>query len=293
MHDIIGAPFDNASYERGCRDSPDALRRFGLSNRLTWLRKMGVEAVDGGDVVPDNEDEDAVSYCDRLFKGVGTVYDQGRRPIIVGGDHAISMGTVAAAAEHLRKIDGCDARLGLVWVDAHADLETPESSSSGNLHGTPMAHLLGLGDQSLAAVGGFTPKVRPEHVAYIGLRDTSPAERSLIRTMELTTYTIPDIERLGITGVCERVMQAMDALDGFVVSFDMDAIDPTDAPGVQAPAPGGLHYREAKVVMELAALAPKLLSIEIVEFNPTRDRDDITVRAVVGLLESAMGLRVV
>lgn len=298
--EIIGAPFDLTSHTRGCALAPATLREAGLAGRLNYLRKFGINAIDSGDVLPSNTDlvdspsphflEEFLSFGNALTKRLTASYHAGKTPFVVGGDHAISIASVTAAALHLRSTKGPEARLGLVWVDAHPDLEIPGTSGSGNLHGMAAAHLLGLGDARLTQFGGFAPKVRFEDMVYIGLRDSSLRERTILRERGITTFSMSDVEEIGITELCRRVFQSLDErTDGFVVSFDMDAIDPLEAPGVQAPERGGLRFREARVLMERATASEHLISLELVELNPPRDHESTTVAAALSLIEAGLG----
>ena len=294
-YEFIGAAFDKASHIPGCADAPDGLRKCGLMHRVKWLGKQGIAGIDGGNVAsPDGDAYPAtVQFCEDLNLRLEQSYAQGHTPVVIGGDHSISMGSVSAAAAFLRKAKGPSARLGLIWVDAHPDLETPQSTSSGNLHGTAAAHLLGFGDDDLAGIGGFSPKVLPGDLVYIALRDTSLAERTLIRENGITAFTMTDVVRHGIGNICEKALKAMDAVDGFVVTFDMDAIDPAEAPAVQAPERGGLLFREARALMELVSASPKLMSVEIVELLPALDEGEMTQRAAISLIAAAIGRQIV
>jgi arginase len=301
--EIIGAPFDLGSPARGCATAPGALREKGLVRRLQRLGEVGRHVVDSGDVSSPRPSEDPstpkhlpelVQFSSSLMERVRRCYRSGRQPVVVGGDHSISIGSVSAAAEHVRDQHGLDAHLGLLWVDAHPDLETPEASPSSDLHGMSVAHLMGYGVAELCDLGGFRPKVRPEHVVFVGLRDVVACEREMIGRHNMAVYTSSDVERLGIVEVCRRAFTHLaDKTAGFVVSFDMDACNPVEAPGVQYPTPGGLTYRESQVLMEFASNADGLVSVELVEVDPTRDATSTTVTAAIDLIRTALGGRTI
>ena len=297
-YEIIGASFDLGAPSRGSAAAPAYLREKGLTERIEALKRLGIDVVDGGDVagptvgesgtVPPNLPQ-LLSFGKELIARLDRSYASGRTPVVIGGDHSISTASVAAAAMHLRSTRGPEADLGLIWVDAHPDLETPASAPEGDLHGTPVAHLLGLGDPGLAGLGGFAPKLRPSNVVQICLRDITTSERDAIAERGVTAYTATDVERIGIGEVCARTFTHMsERTDGFVLSFDIDACDVSEAPGVVYPERGGLSYREAMVVMEDAARAPNLLSLELVEIDPTKDTDGRTAELAIWLIHRAL-----
>jgi arginase len=297
-YEIIGASFDLGAPSRGSAAAPAYLRENGLSKRVASLSRRGIDVVDGGDVVGPTEGDarttppnlrELISFGEQLIERLDRSYAAGRTPVVIGGDHSISAASVSAAARHLRSARGPDARLGLVWVDAHPDLETPESDPEGDLHGMPVAHLMGLGDPGLAGLGGFAPKVVPEHVVQICLRDITTAERDAIVEHGVTAYTSTDVERLGIGEICDRTLAHMaERTDGFVLSFDVDACDESEAPGVVYPERGGLTYREAMVVMEVVAEASNLISLEVVEVDPSRAGAERTADLAVWLIHRAL-----
>lgn len=297
-YEIIGAAFDLGAPSRGSAAAPAYLREKGLSKRIESLERLGIDVVDGGDVAGPSEGDaggvppnlpELLSFGVDLIERLDRSYGAGRTPVVVGGDHSISVASISAAARHVRSLRGAGASLGLVWVDAHPDLETPESDPEGDLHGTPVAHLLGLGDSRLAGLGGFAPKLRPENVVQICLRDITRAERHTIEELRITAYSSTDVERLGIGEICDRTFAHMaDRTDGFVLSFDIDACDESEAPGVVYPERGGLTYREAMVVMEGAAEAPNLVSLELVEVDPTREGAERTADLAIWLIHRAL-----
>ncbi|MHC5036355.1 MAG: arginase [Planctomycetota bacterium] len=297
--EIIGAPFDRGSPKPGCGDAPRVLREKGLVRRLQGLRTAGVTVTDGGDVpapppLPDpgkpKHAAELLTFSASLMEKIGDAHKAGNVPVVVGGDHAVSIPSVSATAAFARATGGEDAHIGLLWVDAHPDIEPPESDPNADLHGMSVAHLLGYGDEALRTLGGFQPKLLPEHIAYIAIREVVASERELIRKHDLRTFTPTDIERMGIFAVCkEAFARVSTGTVGFVLSFDMDACNPAEIPGVTYREPGGLTYREAQVVMEYAARSASLMSLELVEYLPARDRDNESAFAAIELLRTALG----
>jgi arginase len=292
--EIIGAPFDSGSSHKGSKDGPASIRTAGLIRRIEYLKSLGFEVEDGGDVeAPEPSDSDKIprgldemtAYAPLLMKRLEVCLRRGNVPLVLGGDHSISIPTVSAVADFLRSSANPRGPLGLVWVDAHPDLETPGEDSTNDLHAMATAHLLDLGVPGLRTLGGFAPKVQPEHLVYIGLRDVVSEEKQHIRDMGITSYTASDVERMGIASICDETFAHMaEKTDAFVLSFDVDAVDPMAAPGVDYPEPGGLTIREATVVMESAGMSPNLAMVELVETNPKKDRDDMTSRVAIGLI---------
>ena len=263
QYEIVGALFDFGSALRGCAQAPRVLRDKGLIKRLNSLIETGISISDGGDVISYEVSESyslsnsitALStFSTRLMSRLEKSYDSGYTPVVIGGDHSISIPSVSAASVHHRKLLGDEAELGLIWVDAHPDLGYPEACPNVELHGMSVAHLIAHGDEKLTGLGGFYPKLRPENIFFIGLREVMACEKDLIKKHVMTAYTMTDIERLGIFQVCEEVFsQIRKKTSGFVVSFDIDACNPLEAPAVQYPEPGGLTYRESRVLMEYVA----------------------------------------
>jgi arginase len=300
-YEIIGATFDLGACEAGSNEAPQVLREKILAKRLDWLkRKWGIDVVDGGDVpAPNNVNHELTAeermkllagYSSVLYERVGWVYDLGRTPVVLGGDHAVSISTVSAAASDLQKKHGSAARLGLLWIDAHADLNTKEN---GNPHGRAAAVLLGHGPASLVQLGGFGPKVRPEDLILIGVRDLAPNEHDLIKQHSITIHGIHDVDMTGFLEVCRKSLARLeDQTDGFVLSFDVDACDGAIFPGCSTPLVGGLSAREARMVFELTVDSPKLMGIDLVEFNPRRDVNGNTLNLMGTLIDAALGWKV-
>jgi arginase len=211
-------------------------------------------------------------------------------PVVIGGDHSIAIGTVGGVANHFRKKK---RRIGLLWIDAHADMNTPESSPSGNVHGMPLAAIVGMGAKKLTHLCGFAPMVDPKNVALVGIRDVDALEKSHVRDSGVRAFTMRDIDERGMRAVMEDALRIVsEGTAGFHVSLDMDAVDPQYAPGVGTPVRGGLDYREAHLAMEMAGDTGKILSMEIVEVNPVFDEANRTALLAVELVTSAMGKRI-
>ncbi len=277
---ILGVPMDLGASRRGTDMGPSALRNAGLGPAL---RELGYEVAREEDVfVPgmetrDGSGEDAsrrfkkeiLHVCTRLAARVEKMLDEGGLPLVLGGDHSIGMGTVTGVAAHFRKRE---QEIGLIWFDAHADINTPDSSPSGNIHGMPLSHLLGMGDPELAGLGGFSGKVRPERVALVGIRDVDAGERELIKRTGVRTWTMRDIDEKGMARVSREVLDTVcNGTAGFHLSFDVDGLDPEVVPGVGTPVPGGVNFREAHLFLEVLADSGKMTSMEVVELNPLLD----------------------
>jgi arginase len=296
---IIGVPLDLGAGRRGVDMGPSALRIAGLDNRLAAL---GCTVVDRGDIdAPIQETNDPgdpgkkymreiASVCERLFDRSLEAFDAGALPLVLGGDHSLGAASVGAAAAFARRQG---RPIGLLWVDAHGDMNTPSSSGSGNVHGMPLAALLGQEPRELAMLGGFAPKVLPRCTVLVGVRNIDPIEREIVRASGVHVFTIKDIDRLGIAAVTERALAlANDGTAGVHVSFDLDVCDPTIAPGVGTPVKGGLDYREAHLLMEMVADSGTLLSLDVVEINPVLDVMNSTAVLGTELVLSALGMHI-
>jgi arginase len=225
-----------------------------------------------------------------LYKTSLAVFDKGGFPLVLGGDHSLAAGSVAATAELVRR----DQKpLGLIWVDAHGDMNTPSTSGSGNVHGMPLASLLGPDPPELSRIGGFSPKVLPQHTVLIGIRNLDEREKELVRGSGVHVFTMKDIDRAGIAAVAEQALAlAGTGTGGVHVSFDLDVCDPAIAPGVGTPVKGGLDYREAHMVMEIVADSGLLTSLDLVEVNPTLDVRNATAQLGTELALSALGMKI-
>ncbi|WP_049982398.1 arginase [Halorubrum sp. BV1] len=295
---IIGAPTDYGANRRGVDMGPSAIRYAGLADQL---ERAGIDPVDAGDLaVPRAEERDpdadtpsewnakflgeTADVCGRLAEEVSDTLAAGSVPLALGGDHSIAIGSLVGSAR--------DAEIGAVWFDAHADLNTPTTTPSGNVHGMPLAAALGIGafaDTEWANAPGLSP----ENVALVGLRSVDGAEADLLREREFTVYTMSDIDERGITAVTEEAMATAAAdVDGVHVSLDLDWLDPNEAPGVGTPVRGGVTYREAHSAMEIVDETASLRSMELVEVNPTLDQHNETAELATELAASAFGKRV-
>jgi arginase len=293
---IIGVPLDLGGNRRGTDMGPSAFRIAGLAEQLT---KLGVTVIDKGDVpspIPEKKGagdprkryvKEIARVCQRVFHTSLASFAEGAMPIVLGGDHSLGAGSVAAAAAHLRQ---GGKSLGLIWVDAHADMNNPSSSESGNVHGMPLAALLGTGPAELAHFGSTAPAVRANHTVLVGIRNLDETEKKIVRASKVHVFTMKDIDRLGIAEVMARAIAlASRGTGGFHVSYDLDVCDPTVAPGVGTPVKGGLSYREAHVVMESIAESGRLTSFDLVEVNPTLDIRNTTAELGTELALSALG----
>jgi arginase len=293
---IIGVPLDLGASRRGTDVGPSALRIAGLG---AALRRMGYDVALEEDIPAPametrrSEDKHArykpqiLDVCTRLATRVKEVVDAGDFPLVLGGDHSIAMGTVAGTAAHYHEKE---QPIGLIWFDAHGDMNVPKSSPSGNIHGMPLAHLLGKGDDDLKNILGFHPKVKPENVALIGIRAIDAGERKIIRDSGIHAFTMREIDEHGMAAVARRALEVVnDGTAGFHVSFDVDGCDPTVIPGSGTLVPGGVSFREAHLLMEYVADSSRLLSLEIVELNPFLDERNISAKRALELILSAMG----
>jgi arginase len=292
---IIGVPLDLGGNRRGTDMGPSAFRIAGLADRIS---KLGFTVGDKGDVsspIPEEKGfgdprkkyvKDIARVCQRLYQTALASFADGAMPIVLGGDHSLGAGSVAAAAMHARK---SGKPLGLIWVDAHADMNNPKSSESGNVHGMPLAALLGAEPSELHMLPNG-PAVSPKHTVLVGTRNLDEIEKKIVRASKVHVFTMKDIDNLGISEVMARALAvATRGTAGFHVSYDLDACDPTVAPGVGTPVKGGLSYREAHVVMEMVAESGKMTSFDLVEVNPTLDIRNTTAELGTELALSALG----
>jgi arginase len=296
---ILGAPLDLGAGRRGVDMGPSAIRVARLNQRLTSLG-YGVE--DLGNVAVDQPENSPVGpeqarylsqiagTCRRLAQTVAKTADSGAFPVVLGGDHSVAIGTIAGMSRHLRRRR---QKLGLIWVDAHADMNPPETSPSGNVHGMPLACTIGLGPKPLSRLLGYAPKVSPRNVVLLGVRDVDQLEKPHVRDSGVRAFTMRHIDERGVVTVLREALEiAGSDTGGIHVSFDMDAVDPREAPGVGTPVPGGLTYREAHLVMEILCDSGKVVSTEMVEVNPVMDESNRTAELAVELIMSVMGTRI-
>lgn len=294
--DIIGVPLDLGAGRRGVDMGPSAMRYAGLRSGLEELghhvRDRGNLVVPLAETCPPVAPGEPLRYltpiaavCAELADLVAEVIAEQRLPLILGGDHSISIGSVSGVAR--------DQAPGLLWIDAHADFNDPATTPSGNIHGMPLAALTGRGHPRLTGLAGRCPAVAPDSVALLAIRDLDRGEREALRSSGIQCFTMHDIDRLGMNAVMERALVRVDARsNGFHVSFDLDAVDPREAPGVGTPVLGGLSFREAHLAMELIAQHGGLRSLDLVEVNPILDERNHTARLAVQLALSALGKRI-
>jgi len=290
---VIGVPMDLGAGRRGVDMGPSALRLARLSRTL---EELGYAVTDLGNVevaVPESYARggagaplyaDVIAAACRAAAEALRARPEGAFAIALGGDHSISMGTVPGAA--------AGRELGVLWVDAHADVNTPETSPSGNVHGMPVAHLLGLGDERFTSLWDGRAPLSPRDVVYIGLRSVDPPEREALRRLGVAAYTMSDVDRRGIAEVAAEALDRLSHLDRVHVSFDADVLDPSVAPGVGTPVPGGLTYREAHLLMETLAESERVVSLDLVEVNPILDVANRTAATLVELTASLLGKRI-
>ena len=297
---FIGVPLDLGAGRRGVDMGPSALRGAEIHARI---RELGYDVADHGDMdvsIAETRDpgDPKLKYlkeiretCAALRDVVAAVLEDGRMPIVLGGDHSIAMGTIAGASQFHRKKH--KKKVGLIWFDAHGDMNTPDTSPTGNIHGMPLAVALGLGEPSLVELAGKAPMVEGARAAVVGLRDVDMAERANIKETGIGAFTMRDIDERGMRTVMEEaIKRASTGTAGIHVSFDIDGIDPDFAPGVGTPSPGGISYREAHLAMEMLADTGLVMSAEIVEVNPILDHRNNTAKLGVGLLTSLLGKKI-
>ena len=297
---IIGVPMDLGAGRRGVDMGPSAIRIAGIGD---CLRQLGHTVVDEGDLSIRTQEEQRIrdpkaKYLPEITRVVSVlaqkvdrVVSGGEFPLVLGGDHSIAIGTisgVAAFAKRNRK------KLGVFWIDAHSDYNTPESSPSGNVHGMPLAVCTGLGPRELVQVKGDFRKVDPRHVAIIGLRNVDRGEKANLHKKGLKIYTMEEADKYGIHRVMKKALAEVAAkVDYLHVSFDLDSVDPVYAPGVGTPVKGGLDYREAHLIMEMLAESRKMTSLELVEVNPILDTRNQSAEFAVELVQSAFGKKII
>jgi arginase len=293
---VIGVPMDLGADRRGVDIGASAIRYAGLNDQL---HRLGYEVHDIGNIVvpqPESQpiDNSRLKYLEPIVKVAEELADTvtetlkaNEFPLILGGDHSIALGSITGVTRLHKDI-------GLLWIDAHADFNTEETTPSGNIHGMILAALAGLGDNRLTGIGGWAPKLDPQRIVLIGARDLDLGERELLHTHRVNVFTMSDIDQRGISNVIrEAIAIASMASDGIHLSLDMDALDPVHAPGVGTPVRGGLSYREAHLAMELIAGTGRLVAMDVVEVNPILDRENATALLAVELVMSALGKKII
>jgi arginase len=296
---ILGVPLDLGGGRRGVDMGPSAFRIAGLDAGIAGL---GFPTVDRGDLVvpiPETKSEgdprkryirEIARVCQRLYQMTLASLEKGALPVVLGGDHSVAVGSVAAIADHTRRKG---RPIGLLWIDAHGDMNTPASSLSGNVHGMPLAAIVGREPAELASIGGFSPKVHAASTVLIGVRNLDDREKEQVTASRVRVFTMKDVDRRGVASVMERAIAiAAKGTAGIHVSFDLDVCDPSVAPGVGTPVKGGLDYREAHMVMEMIADSGRLLSLDMVEVNPILDVRNQTAQLGTELVLSALGKKI-
>ncbi len=291
---LIGVPTDVGAGDRGARLGPDALRIAGLGEALA---ARGVDVVDRGNVSgPENPWQppdhgyrhlrEVVEWNQAVMRAVGAELAQGRLPIMMGGDHCLGIGSITAVARHCRE---AGKKLRVLWLDAHADFNTSQVTPSGNIHGMPVACLCGIGPEPLVTLGGDAPAITPDQVRQVGIRSVDEGEKRLVKEYGLDVYDMRYIDEQGMKRTMEAALDGLDDDTHLHVSFDVDFLDPSIAPGVGTTVPGGPNYREAQLVMEMIADSGRMGSLDIVELNPLLDTRNETGKVSVDLVESLFG----
>ncbi|PYV82407.1 MAG: arginase [Acidobacteria bacterium] len=296
---VIGVPLDLGAGRRGVDMGPSAMRVADLNKKLATL---GYSVEDAGNVpvtIPETQHfgdqqskflKEIIQVCEHLAQLVEKALDEKSLPIVLGGDHSIAIGTLGGGARFYQRIR---QNIGLIWFDAHADFNTPETSPSGNVHGMPLSAVVGVGPQDLTNLHGICPKVKPQNAVLVGVRDIDVPEKELLVSSAVRVFTMRDIDERGMRSVVEEAIKiATQHTAGLAVSWDMDFLDPSYAPGVGTPVKGGASYREAHLAMEMIADTNKLLSLELVEVNPVLDHMNTTASLGVELILSALGKKI-
>lgn len=296
---IIGFPMDLGADRRGVDMGPSALRIAGLQGKL---ESLGYKVEDTGDIKIEIMEKQKIKnpklkYLDEIIKTskklaerVEKVLDNDNFPLCIGGDHSIALGTISGIATFCKNEK---LKLGVIWIDAHSDVNTDETSPSGNIHGMPLAALMGLGYADLVSFQGFSPKLQPENCVIIGVRSVDEAEKMNIKKLKVPIYTMNDVDKLGIHRIITKVLkQFREKVDHIHISFDLDSVDPSVAPGVGTPVAGGLSYREAHLLMEIIAECGCMSSLEVAEINPILDQRNQSAVFTAELIASSMGQRI-
>lgn len=296
---IIGVPLDLGAGRRGVDMGPSAIRVANIHSRL---KSLGYKVEDLGNIGAEQAESlpagpksarylpQIAETCERLAERVERAMEQGKVPLILGGDHSLAVGSVSGVSHYFHKRQ---EKIGVIWVDAHADMNTPSTSPSGNVHGMPLASLTGQGPKELTELFGYAPKVDPANVAIVGLRDVDIVEKPHVRKSGVRAFTMRHVDQMGLARVMQEAVEiASKDTTGIHLSFDMDSVDPDEAPGVGTPVRGGLTYREAHLAMELLSDTQKIVSLEVVEVNPVLDVSNRTADLAVELMMSALGKRI-
>ncbi|MEG6584122.1 arginase [Dendrosporobacter sp. 1207_IL3150] len=288
---IIGAPMWLGQTRYGTNLAPDALRTAGLFDRLEAINQdvndLGNIPITTTGHFRTNESnvknlKAIASACDKIAQTVSSVIAEDSFPLVIGGDHSIAIGTIAGVAQHYNN-------LGVIWYDAHADINTPETTPSGNIHGMPLAVSMGIGHETLVSIGGNNVKVKPENIVFIGVRDIDPGEADLIADKKIKVFTAEDVDRLGMADVISQTLKHLEKCDGIHLSFDIDGIDPSSMPGVGTPVADGVSYEDSMLAIKLLEQSGCITSAEFVELNPLLDKEGKTTQASVNLIAAFLG----
>lgn len=292
--EIIGAPSTYGQRKLGVNLGPDAIRYAGLEERI---RAIGLSVEDTGNIEVPTIDldkfnseqnglrnlEEIITVSNNLSEAVSQSIEKNHFPLTLGGDHSIAIGSISGVSKHYDN-------LGVIWYDAHGDLNIPEESPSGNIHGMPLRVLAGDGDEQLVNISNYTPKVKPEHIVLIGMRDLDEGERRYIKDNNIKTYTMADVDRYGIQQIIEETIEYLEhKTDGIHLSLDVDGLDPVETPGTGTRVLGGLTYRESHFALELLHNSNLITSMDIVEVNPLIDQNNHTAEQAVSLVGSFFG----
>jgi arginase len=296
---VIGVPVDLGAGRRGVDMGPSAIRIAELESRLEALGHRVQDCGDLDVMIPETQEvgEGKLRYktpilaaCAELCRTVREALERGQMPLVLGGDHSIAIGSVAGSASYF---SAQGDHLGLIWFDAHGDANTPATTPSGNIHGMSLAIALGLGDPELVQLGGPHPKVQARNTVLIGVRDLDPGERETLKQSGVTVYTMRDLDERGMRDVVDEAIRlASDGTAGVHLSFDLDVVDPEDAPGTGTPVWGGITYREAHLAMEMLADRAQIVAIDLVEVNPVLDTQNMTGLLAAELAQSLLGKRI-
>ncbi|MEI7672664.1 MAG: arginase [Deltaproteobacteria bacterium] len=296
---ILGVPMDLGAGRRGVDMGPSAIRIAGVSEKL---QSMGHTIIEEGDIstkIPEQQKvenpklkylPEIVRACTLLADKMEKILAGGGFPLVLGGDHSLSIGTITGVSNYCRKKK---KKLGVIWVDAHGDMNTDVTSPSGNIHGMPLAALIGLGAPELTSIGGDEQKLDPKNLVMIAIRELDAGEKAVIRKKNITIFTMEDIDTHGMAVIISKALKKLKGVDFIHISFDLDAVDPKECPGVGTPVKGGLAYREAHLIMETLSQKHRMHSLEVVETNPILDDRNRSAEFAVELMQSGFGKKII
>ncbi|HAP35655.1 MAG TPA: arginase [Bacteroidetes bacterium] len=295
---ILGVPMDLGAAHRGVDMGPSAIRIAGVSEKLQLLGHTVIEEGDISIKIPEQQKvknpklkylSEIVRACTLLATKTEKILEADGFPVVLGGDHSIAIGTISGVANYCKKRH---KKLGVLWIDAHGDMNTDQTSPSGNIHGMPLAALIGLGALELTSIGGDYVKLDPKNVVLIAIRDLDEGEKAAIRKNNISIFTMNDIDNHGMAEIITKAIKKLKDVDFIHVSFDLDALDPKECPGVGTPVKGGLDYREAHLIMETLSELNQMHSLEIVEANPILDSRNHSAELAVDLIQSGFGKKI-